>query len=57
MSNKISLAPGFSPVNRKMVGNKNRLNGFGDAGKPLKRLWQLAAFHTRLKPGANENSR
>ena len=53
MSDDISLTPGFSPV---PIGPErpNRFNGFGLAGKPLKRLARQNAFITRLKPGVNE---
>jgi hypothetical protein len=55
MSDDISLTPAFSPVTIDPE-RQNRFNGFGPAGKPLKRLARRSTFITRLKPGVNENT-
>jgi DNA-binding beta-propeller fold protein YncE len=55
--NRVSSAPGFGRVSAGRTSRKPFQRFLWRAEKPLKRLRQAVAFHTGLKPGANESSR
>ena len=50
----LSLAPGFSPVNRTQIGTPAASAAFGGFSEAVKTASWSNALNTGMKPGANE---